>query len=227
MEIPKEHRPLLQELKKLNSIPEFHICFWLFTLSLGLYNALASVQWMLLAPFGFSDSSIGLAGALIVVVGLGASLLMSPIADKYGCHLLIMKSATAFATAMVLTFIWVPPSRSTAFCYGVSSVLSVATVGTTAVFETFVSRVIFPLSMEVMISLLWAGGEAMSVILITGTSYMSDKQGTHQPAIYFLAAMAFLQLPLIYSLGMFGREDAVSMKRALRADESIPNRSAE
>ncbi|KAH9205899.1 major facilitator superfamily domain-containing protein [Leptodontidium sp. 2 PMI_412] len=215
-----ERQQFLPGLVNLFKSTEFYLILFPFAIIAGLFNAISTVMWMILTPYGFDNSSVGLSGALFIVVGLGVSLILSPIADKWKIHLIMMKIAAVLTGFSFLAMIWVPPAKSKSFLYGICSLASIAILGVTPVALEFITEVLYPLRVELAISIMWLGGQLLGGILIISMSYMSDSNGTYQPALYLTAACALAVAPLTLSLGLFGRREYVVMQRSKEQAEA-------
>lgn len=174
---------------------------------------------MILAPYGFDTTSIGVSGALFIAFGLGVSLILAPIADRLKIHLIFIKVAAVLTGVFFLTMVWVPPSQSKGFLYGICSLTSTSILGVTPISLEFIAEILFPLRVELAISIMWGGTQLLGGIFIIGMSYMSDSNGTYQPVIYLTAACALAVAPFTLSLGLFGRRDWAATRRTMEEKE--------
>jgi FLVCR family MFS transporter 7 len=82
---------LAPSLRFLFTSPEFYLIFIPFTIYVGLFNNISSLINQILAPYSFSETEAGIAGALLIVVGLVTAAVTSPIIDRTKIYLLAMK----------------------------------------------------------------------------------------------------------------------------------------
>ncbi|KAL8866406.1 MAG: hypothetical protein Q9198_008905, partial [Flavoplaca austrocitrina] len=78
---------LRQTLRLLTSNANFILLLFPFAIYVGLFNALSSLLTQILTPYAFTEESSGIAGAILILVGLAASAISSPIVDKYKTYL--------------------------------------------------------------------------------------------------------------------------------------------
>ncbi|KAL1854084.1 hypothetical protein VTK73DRAFT_8806 [Phialemonium thermophilum] len=205
-----------------------HLEFWLilipFSIYVGFFNSISSLINQILLPYGFDDTEAGIAGALLIVVGLVSSAITSPILDRTKRFLLAIKVAVPIIALCYLVFIWMPPTRSIAGPYVVLAVLGAASFSLVPVVVECLVELTHPISPEVTSTIAWSGGQLLGGCFIVISNAL--KAGPHADpprnmhhALIFTAVLALVVLPLPMSLGLFGRRDRVVLKR-VHSDEA-------
>lgn len=205
---------LIKELKTLFSRVEFYLIGIPFAMLSGVFNGLSFLIYQICMPYGFTVDQCVNAGLLMIVPGLGFAIIVGWTADVFRCHLLIIKCLMAVAAASMLAFIWVPPSGNLGFLYGICTVMSIGIVSPVAVCVEFITEIIYPLSPELALGILWGLGQLLGGVLTIGCGYMTDDNGGLQPGVYLLTALTMACLPLTLSLGLWGRRSFVQLRRA-------------
>lgn len=214
-----EQQPVMEELKWLFKSPEYYLIAVSFSIMTGLFNSMSTLFFQMLLPYGYTPAKAGVASALMAGVGLATCLIWGPVADKFRCHLWIIRIVQFFSLGMFIAFIWVPSSRNVAFCYVISALIGVFSSGPFPVILEFLAEIIYPVGVEIAVTVMWAGTELFGAIFIIAMGYMKDSEGTLQPAIYLQTALVAVVVVLYNCLGLFGRGEHVKLKR-LRVDDA-------
>ncbi|KAH8904382.1 major facilitator superfamily domain-containing protein [Coniochaeta sp. PMI_546] len=231
---PSSETPKLS-LRESIHILTSHLEFWLllipFAVYVGFFNSVSSLVNQIMEPYGFSDTDAGIAGALLIVVGLVAAAITSPILDRTKSFLLAIKIAVPLLALSFLVFIWMPPTRTLAGPYVVLSVLGASAFSLVPVAVEFLVELTHPISPEVTSTIAWSGGQLLGGIFIVISDALKDGVDGDPPfnmhrALIFTAVVALAVAPLPMCLGLFGREEKVLLKR-VRSDERDSNRSSE
>lgn len=198
-----------------------------FAFYVGLFNSLSSLINQFLQPYSFSETQAGIAGALLIVVGLVATGISSPIIDKTKSFLLAIKIATPLIGLSYLAFTFTPASRNELGPYIVLAVLGAASFSLMPVALEFVIEITHPVSPEVTSTICWTGGQILGGIFIiisgelraAGKSDGTEDDGSSRPpanmynALVFQAVIAMFIAPVPLFLGLFGRKEHVKMRR--------------
>ncbi|KAF4868791.1 MFS-type transporter EF102 [Colletotrichum siamense] len=190
----------------------------------GFFNSVSSLLNQMMQPYGFSDEEAGIAGALLIVVGLVASAITSPILDRTKAFLLAIKTAVPVIGLAYLVFIWMPETRNIAGPYVVLAVLGAASFSLVPVALELLIELSHPVSPEVTSTIAWAGGQLLGAIFIVISDALQAPETASPPrnmknALIFQAVLAVLIVPLPMMLGLFGRSDRVSLRR-VRSDQA-------
>ena len=65
-----DRKSLRNDFHTLAHSPEFYLLGVPFMLYVGFFNAFSSLLNQILEPYGFSEDNAGIAGAILIVVGL-------------------------------------------------------------------------------------------------------------------------------------------------------------
>ncbi|GKT86229.1 LOW QUALITY PROTEIN: major facilitator superfamily transporter [Colletotrichum tofieldiae] len=199
---------------------ELWLIFIPYAVYVGFFNSISSLLNQMMNPYGFSDEEAGIAGALLIVVGLVASAITSPILDRTKKFLLAIKVAVPVIGLCYLVFVWMPETRDIAGPYVVLAVLGAASFSLVPVALELLIELSHP--PEVTSTIAWAGGQLLgAVFLIISNALQADGRAdppkNMKNALIFQAVIAMAILPLPLCLGMFGRSDKVSLRR-VRSD---------
>jgi FLVCR family MFS transporter 7 len=222
---PKQ--PLGPSLRFLFTSPEFYMIFIPFTIYVGLFNSISSLINQILAPYSFSETDAGIAGAILIVVGLVAAAVTSPIIDRTKSYLFAIKLCVPAIGATYLAFTWAPGTRSIGAVYAILAIMGAASFSLVPVVLEYLIEITHPVSPEVTSTICWAGGQLTGgcFILISdalragGISDGTADDGTKLPpgnmfrALIFQTVLALVVVPLPLALGCCGRRAGVRMRR--------------
>ncbi|KAI3321251.1 MFS general substrate transporter [Xylariaceae sp. AK1471] len=194
-----------------------------FAVYVGFFNSISSLLNQILVPYGFTSDDAGIAGALLIVVGLVASAIVSPILDRTKAFLVAIKVAVPIIGLSYLAFIFVPPTRQLAGPYVVLAVLGAASFSLVPVALEFLCELGHPMSPEITSTIAWGGGQLLGGIFILISDALKAGPGADPPenlnrALIFTAVIALAIIPLPLALGLFGRKDRLVLRR-LRSDD--------
>jgi FLVCR family MFS transporter 7 len=200
------------------------IPFWLYV---ALFNSISSLINQILAPYSFSETQAGIAGALLILVGLVTAAITSPIIDRTKSYLLAIKLQVPIIAICYLAFTWAPGTREVAAVYSILAILGAASFSLVPVALEYLIEITHPVSPEVTSTICWSGGQLLGGIFIVvsgalrapGVSDGSADNGTSRPpgnlykALIFQTVMALVVVPLPLALGCCGRRDKIRMRR--------------
>lgn len=212
-------------VKVLTGSLEFWLIFIPFAVYVGFFNSITSLLNQFMEPYGFNDTDSGIAGALLIVVGLVASAITSPILDRTKAFLLAIKIAVPIIAITYLIFIWMPGTRDIAGPYVVLSILGAASFALVPVAVEYLVELTHPVSPEVTSTLGWGGGQLLGGIFIVVSDALRSGEDANPPknmhkALIFQAVVALAIMPLPMFLGLFGRKDKVRLRR-VRSDDLV------
>lgn len=206
------------DLMTLARSVEFWLLFIPFSVYVGFFNAFSSLLNQILEPYGFSEDDAGIAGAVLIVVGLLFAAITSPLNDKYKFYLWFIRIAVPVLAIMYLVFIFAPATLSIPFVYVVCAVLGAASFGLVPVVLEFLVEVQHPTNPSVSSSLLWSGGQLLGGLFIVimdalkAGSTATPAYNMHN-ALIFQAVIALVVMPLPLVLGLLGRGEMIKLKR--------------
>ncbi|KAF7862868.1 uncharacterized protein EAF02_010417 [Botrytis sinoallii] len=153
-------------LRFLLRSPEFYMMMFPFWFYVGLFNSISSLINQMLSPYSFSETDAGIAGALLIVVGLVAAAVTSPLIDRTKSYLLAIKIQIPVLGIFYLAFTWAPQTRSLAAIYTILSLLGAASFSLVPVALEYLIEITHPVSPEVTSTIGWSGGQLLGGILI-------------------------------------------------------------
>jgi MFS family permease len=212
-----------------------------FTVYVGLFNSISSLINQLLQPYSFTETQAGIAGALLIVVGLVTAAITSPIIDKTKTFLFAIKLQVPIVAISYLAFTWAPQTRNIAAPYAILSVLGAASFSLVPVVLEYLIELTHPVSPEVTSTICWSGGQLLGGIFILVSNALRDPRPndgslddhTNRPpgnmwrALIFQTVIAMVVIPLPLALGCCGRDRKVRMRRVEADKEANDARDVE
>jgi FLVCR family MFS transporter 7 len=222
-ETPKQ--PLLTSVRQLAGNFEFWLVLIPYGVYVGFFNSISSLLNQMMLPYNFSSNDAGIAGAVLIVVGLVSAAISSPIIDRTKAFLLTIKIAVPIIGLMYLVFIWMPATRMIAGPYVVLAILGAASFSLVPVALEYLIEISHPCSPEVTSTIAWSSGQLLGGIFIIVSDALKAGTDANPPenmdkALIFQAVIALVVVPLPLALGMFGRRDKVALRR-VRSDDRI------
>ncbi|KXJ86307.1 major facilitator superfamily domain-containing protein [Microdochium bolleyi] len=204
-------------LRALNTL-EIWLLLIPFAVLVGFFNSISSLLNQILMPYGYNSDEAGIAGALLIVVGLVASAIASPIIDRKKTFLITSKCLVPIIALCYIVFIWMPGSGALAGPYVIMSVLGASSFVLVPIALEFLCEITHPLSPEITSTTAWTGGQLLGGIFILISDALKAGPDAQPPfnmfwSLVFSAVIAALMVPLVLSLGLFGRADQVMLRR--------------
>ena len=218
--------PILQQITLLVRSLTFWLIFIPFATYVGFFNSLSSLLTQILTPYGYSEIQSGIAGALLILVGLVAAAITSPIVDSSKRYLLLIKTLVPIIAICYLAFIWAPPSRGAAAPYIICSILGAASFSLVPIALEWLVEVTWPVGPEVGSVICWAGGQAFGGTFIVVSDALQDGKDAKpafsmQKALIFQAIIAVAVVPTAMALGLVGagvRNKRLEMERGTTSE---------
>lgn len=212
-----------------------------FTVYVGLFNSISSLINQLLQPYSFTETQAGIAGALLIVIGLVTAAVSSPIIDKTKTFLFAIKLQVPIIAISYLAFTWAPQTRNIAAPYAILAVLGAASFSLVPVVLEYMIELTHPVSPEVTSTICWSGGQLLGGIFILVSNALRDPgpndgsldDHTNRPpgnmwrALIFQTVIAMVVIPLPLALGCCGRDRKVRMRRVEADKEANDARDVE
>ena len=190
--------------------------FWLilipFAVYVGFFNSVSSLLNQILEPHGFSETDAGIAGGILIVVGLISSAILSPITDRWKHYLFTIRTLVPIIAATYIGFIFAPPSPAgIAPSYIVCALLGAASFGLLPVVLEYLVEITYPFSPEIGSTICWTGGQLLGAIFILIQDALKASPGANPPghmrnALIFCAVIAAVAAPFPICIGLFGRD---------------------
>ena len=200
--------------------------FWLIAIPywvyVGLFNSISSLLTQMMTPYGFSEDESGIAGAVLILAGLVAAALTSPIIDRTKAYLFTIRWLVPIIALGYFAFIWCPGTRSLGAPYVILAILGAACFSLVPTALEFVVEVTFPVGPEASSTICWTGGQLLGGIFIIISDALKAGKDAHPPytmsrTLIFQAVIAILVVPCVFLLGRLG---SVKSKR-LEIDKNL------
>lgn len=192
----------------------------------GFFNSISTLLSQMMTPYGFTNDEAGIGGAILIVVGLVSAAVSSPILDRTKKFLLGLRILVPMIALSYLAFVWMPETRTIPGPYVVLAILGAASFSIVPIALEYLIELSHPLSPEVTSTIAWAGGQLFGAIFVIVSDALVAGQDASPPrnmknALIFEAVVALAVAALPLCLGLFGREDQVSLRR-VASDERRP-----
>ncbi|KAI0204596.1 major facilitator superfamily domain-containing protein [Astrocystis sublimbata] len=219
---------LRSSLQLLKSV-ELWLILIPYAVYVGFFNSISSLLNQILVPYGFSSDDAGIAGAVLIVVGLVASAITSPILDRTKAFFPAIKVAVPIIGLAYLAFVFVPATRQLAGSYVVLAILGAASFSLVPVALELLCELGHPMSPEITSTIAWGGGQLLGGIFIVISDALkagpkADPPANLDNALIFTAVLALVVVPLPLVLGLFGRQDRLVLRRLKSDDGSSSGR---
>ena len=203
--------PSLREtLHILGRNPTFYLILIPFATYVGFFNSISSLLTQILTPYGFSETTSGIAGAVLILVGLVSAAITSPIMDRTKAYLPFIKISVPIIALSYLAFIWAPGTRTIAAPYIILASLGAASFSLVPVALEWLVEVTWPLGPEAGSTICWAGGQLLGGVFIVISDSLKEGKDADPPftmrkALIFQAIVAAAVVPCALALGRVGK----------------------
>ncbi|KAI4604584.1 hypothetical protein J4E80_011026 [Alternaria sp. BMP 0032] len=165
---------IMTSLKHMLRTPAFYLVFFTFSVYTGFFNAFTSLLNQILYPYGYTEDEAGICGAVLIVVGLVACAITSPIIDRTHAYLLGIKILCPVLSAAYLAMIWAPQTRTIVAPYVLGAVLGACSFSLLPIALEYLVEITFPASPEVSSTICWVGGQVFGGIFIVIMNELKD-----------------------------------------------------
>lgn len=199
---------LRQALRELPKNGSFFLLLIPFAVYVGFFNATSSLINQIFEPYGFSEDDAGIAGALLIVVGLVASAIVSPIIDRTKAFFLTIKILVPLIAVCYTILIFMPQTRNLGGPYVICALLGAASFSLLPTALELLSIVTFPVSPEVSSVIAWTGGQILGAIFIIVMDALQggwngEPEDTMVRSLIFQAVIAWAVVPFPLLLGIW------------------------
>ncbi|KAK9380909.1 major facilitator superfamily domain-containing protein [Kockiozyma suomiensis] len=200
--------PIPKSFKLLITNRRFIVIFLIFSILVGYFNSFSSLINQIMEPYGYSSDDAGIDGAILIVVGLVFSAIMSPILDRTHSFVLVIRIQVPIIAICYICLIFTQTeSKQLVGPYVVSGVLGAASFSLLPIALEWVQEQVFPVSPELTSSILWSGGNCVGgifIVIMDALKYDSnegDPPGNMRRSLIFQAVVAAATIPLPFLLG--------------------------
>lgn len=217
-----EKLDLRHALHELPRNASFYLIAIPFAVYVGFFNAASSLINQMFEPYGFSEDDAGIAGALLIVVGLVASAIVSPYVDKTKRYLPVIKAIVPLIATCYLLLIWMPQTRSLPGPYVVCALLGATSFSLLPCALEYLVLITHPVSPEISSTVCWSAGQLLGAVFIIVMDALKgglpdEPQGSMKRGLVFQATIAWVVVPLPLLLG-FWRFQHVGLRRLNSAE---------
>ncbi|KAJ5149667.1 MFS-type transporter [Penicillium atrosanguineum] len=222
--------PLIPATKQLLGTLEFWLILVPFAVYVGFFNSVSSLVTQILSPYGASETDSGIAGAILIVVGLVTAAIVSPITDKWKHYLGSIRVLVPIVVASYIGLIFAPSSSvGIAPSYVVMALMGASSFALLPIVLEYLVEITYPFSPEIGSTICWTGGQLLGAcfILIQDALKASDKANppsNMRNALIFAAVVSFVAAPFPLVIGLFGRN---VQRRRLEVDRGVELHAAE
>lgn len=179
-------------------------------------------------PYGYNYDEAGIAGAVLIIVGLVASAIFSPLVGRTRAYLTTTRIVVPLIGLCYLIFIWMPPTHDSgglAGPYIVLGILGAASFSLMPMTLEFMVELTHPISPALTSTVALSGGQLLGgvFIIISGALKAGDDANpplNMQNALIFQAVIAMVSIVPPMCLGLFGRAEKIELKR-VQSDERV------
>ncbi|CAG5139352.1 uncharacterized protein ALTATR162_LOCUS471 [Alternaria atra] len=175
--------PVLTSLATMLRTPSFYLVFFTFGIYTGFFNAFTSLLNQVLYPYGYTEDEAGICGAVLIVVGLVACAITSPIVDRTHAYLVGIKILCPVLSIAYLAMIWAPQTRTIVAPYVLSAVLGACSFSLLPIALEYLVEITFPASPEVSSTICWVGGQVFGGIFIVIMNELKDDRPVDLDAV--------------------------------------------
>ncbi|KAG8626484.1 hypothetical protein KVT40_005429 [Elsinoe batatas] len=199
--------PLRDALRVLLTNKEFYLLSIPFAVYTGFFNAASSLINQFLEPYAFSEDEAGIAGALLIGVGLVVSAIVSPVIDRTKAYLITLKTLVPLIAIAYLILVFAPGTRSLAAVCVSMALVGGASFSLLPCALEYLVEITWPVSPEVSSVTSWTAGQLLGGIFIIIMDHLRDgwvgePAGTLKRALVFQAVICWVVLPLPMLLGI-------------------------
>lgn len=201
-----EKLDIRQALHELPRNVSFYLILIPFAIYVGFFNAISSLVNQVLGPYGFSETEAGIAGALLIVVGLVAAAIVSPFVDRTKKYLLTLWILVPVIAICYLILIFMPGTRTVTGPYVVFSLLGASSFSLLPCALEYLVVVTHPVSPEISSTICWTAGQLLGAIFIIIMNalrggWSGQPKNTMIRALIFQAVLAWVAMPFPMLLG--------------------------
>ncbi|KAJ5640470.1 MFS-type transporter [Penicillium herquei] len=222
--------PLVEATRELLTTVEFWLIFIPFSIYVGFFNSVSSLLNQILEPHGYSETEAGIAGAILIVVGLVAAAIISPITDRYKHYLGSIRILVPIVVASYIALIFAPSSSAGIVpSYIVLALIGASSFAMLPVTLEYLVEITYPFSPEIGSTICWTGGQLFGACFILIQDALKNGEDAKPPlnmhrALIFSCVLCAVAAPFPLSLGLFGR---VVKRRRLEIDQGVEMREGE
>lgn len=198
-------------IKQLLGTLEFWLILVPFAVYVGFFNSVSSLVTQILSPYGYSETDSGIAGAILIVVGLVTAAIMSPVTDRWKHYLGSIRVLVPIVVASYIGLIFAPSSATgIAPSYVVMALMGASSFALLPIVLEYLVEITYPFSPEIGSTICWTGGQLLGACFILIQDALkagakADPPSNMRNALIFAAVVSFVAAPFPLAIGLFGR----------------------
>lgn len=179
-----------------------------FAVYLGFFNAYSSLINQVYEPYKYSTDQTGYIGAVLIVAGLVASAILSPILDRSHAFLIAIRVQVPLIGLAFIAMIFTPTNPPNLVGpMVVCAILGAASFSLLPISLEYCIEQTHPVSPEVTSTILWMGGQFLGGIFLIIMDAIRDKEpggsagrpeGNMWAALVFEGVVAALVIPAAF-----------------------------
>ncbi|KAB8074088.1 major facilitator superfamily domain-containing protein [Aspergillus leporis] len=216
--------PLRPAITQLLKTLEFWLILIPFSIYVGFFNSVSSLLNQILSPYAFTETEAGIAGGILIIIGLISSAIISPITDRYKHYLLTIRVLVPIVAICYIALIFAPSSPAgIAPSYIVCALLGASSFALLPIVLEYLVEITYPFSPEIGSTICWTGGQLLGAVFILAQDALKASREADPPenmrnALIFSAVIATVAVPFPVCIGLFGR---VVRRRRLDIDRGV------
>lgn len=201
-----EKLDLMEAIHALMRNASFYLLLVPFIIYVGFFNAVSSLVNQILRPYGFSETEAGIAGAILIVVGLVTSAIVSPLVDRTKKYLLTIWIMVPITAGSYLALVFMPGTRAVVGPYIVFAILGASSFSLLPCALEYMVIISHPVSPEISSTVSWTMAQLLGAIFVIIMNalrggYDGEPARSMIRALIFQAVLACLVVPLPMFLG--------------------------
>ncbi|KAI4717757.1 MFS general substrate transporter [Aureobasidium sp. EXF-10727] len=218
---------ITRSLKLLKTNKAFFLVLVAFGVYTGCFNAVSSLINQILEPYDFTETDAGIAGAILIFVGLGASAIVSPLVDRTKRYLLTITILVPLIAVGYVLLVFMPETRTVVGPYITFAILGAASFSLLPCALEYLVEITYPASPEVSSTICWAGGQLFGAIFIIVMDALkgllsTQPEGSMKCALIFQAVVSCLAIPCVIMLWFLGKGSVALGRRGAEGASVAP-----
>jgi len=199
-------------LESLKQNKAFALIFVAFGVYVGFFNAVSSLINQIFEPYGFSETDAGIAGAILIFVGLGASAFVSLYVDHTKRYLPTIRLLVPLIAIGYVILIFMPETRTVAGPYITCAILGAASFSLLPCALEYLVEITYPASPEVSSTICWTGGQLLGAVFILLMDALKgglsgQPKDSMKSALIFQAVISCLAVPCVFALSYCSKDN--------------------
>lgn len=211
-------------MRQLFSTLEFWLILIPFMTYVTFFNSISSLLNQILAPYGYSEDEAGIAGGVLIIVGLISAAIISPITDRWKHYLGTIRVLVPIVAVTYIGLIFAPESPAgIAASYVVCAIMGATSFALLPLVLEYLVEITYPFSPEIGSTICWTSGQLFGAVFILVQTAMKAGDDASPPnnmknALVLSAVLCCVAAPFPMCIGLFGRD---VRRRRLEVDRGI------